>query len=102
MYSNSVAQRCSIEAEDITEVLVGYNIADIYTWEDTPFRPSDDVVLLSFGFHYGSDGTTMYKVKLDGTTWSVTLDKGPVPQWYRNGKKIGGRSYDDVVNEFKK
>jgi hypothetical protein len=68
-------------------------------WEETPFRPSDDVVLLSFGFHFSSDGSSMYLVEEDGDTWSVKIDDA-VPIWYHNGKRIGGRSYDDVVNQF--
>jgi hypothetical protein len=74
---------------------------DTVAWEDTPFRPSDDVVLLGFGFHYSSDASSMYKVEEDGSTWSVTIDDA-VPIWYHNGVRIGGRSYDDVVSQFGK
>lgn len=70
---------------------------DFVTWEDTPFRPSDDVTLLSYGFHFGSDGTTL--TREDG--WRVDCSK-PVPIWYRNGERIGSMSYDAVVNTFRK
>ena len=70
---------------------------DFVTWEETPFRPSDDIVLLSFGFHFSSDGTTLYRD--DG--WLVDCSK-PIPVWFHNGKKMGGMSYDDVVNLFSK
>ncbi len=86
--------------ERTLEELTGYDLASVATWEDTPFRSNDDVVLLGFGFHYGSDSGAMYKVKEDGTTWTVKIDR-TVPCWYRNGKRVGSRSYDDVVNEFK-
>ncbi len=69
---------------------------DFVTWEDTPFRPSDDVTLLSYGFHFGSDGTTL--TRSDG--WRVDCSK-PVPIWYRNGERIGSMSYDTVVNTFR-
>ncbi len=72
---------------------------DMMVWEETPFRPSDDVVLLSFGFHFDSDGSGMYKVEEDGTTWHVDLSRA-VPLWMRNGINIGTLSYDRVVNEF--
>jgi hypothetical protein len=72
---------------------------DMFTWEETPFRPSDDVVLLSFEFHFGSNGIDMQRVDIDGTTWYVNMQNA-VPQWYRNGKRIGSMTYDEVVNLF--
>ena len=70
---------------------------DFVQWEETPFRPSDDIVLLSYGFHFSSDGTTLYRN--DG--WQVDCSK-PVPVWFKDGKKVGSFSYDTVVNMFNK
>lgn len=67
---------------------------DFVKWEETPFRPSDDVVLLSFGFHFGSDNTTLYK-----DDWRVDCSRA-MPVWYFQGVRLGPKSYDDVVNLF--
>lgn len=86
--------------EDINSALLeAESWPDLVVWTDTPFRPSDDVVLLGFGFKFSSDLTAMFKVDEDGTTWFVKMDDA-VPIWYKNGVRIGGRSYDDVVNQF--
>lgn len=75
-------------------------LADLAVWEDTPFRPSDDVVLLSFGFKYAGSQEYMTKVMEDGTVWRVDLTTA-APVWYENGTRIKrGFSYDAVVNKF--
>jgi hypothetical protein len=66
-------------------------------WEETPFRASDDITLLSYGFHFASDGVTLYRE--DG--WLVDCSK-PIPVWFHNNERIGGRNYDDVANQFGK
>ena len=78
---------------------VGEAWRDMYTWEETPFRSSDDVVLLSYGFHYSSSGEGMELVTPRGDSWYVNLSQ-TVPSWYCNGNKIGSMSYDEVVNLF--
>jgi hypothetical protein len=83
--------------ESLAETVNGW--ADMVVYEDTPFRKSDEVVLLSYGFKYSTTGEGMQKVQMDGTTWYVNITK-TVPTWFKNGKKLGALSYDTVVNLF--
>lgn len=96
--SDSYPDVMEMELEYIVEV--GEAWRDLYQWEETPFRANDDTTLLSFGFHYSAGGLGMELVTPNGDAWYVNLELS-VPCWYRNGKKLGGMSYDDVVNLFK-
>lgn len=66
--------------------------------EESMFRRPHDVVLLTLGFRYGFSGDTMHKVQ-GGNTWVVDLTTA-LPVWYCDGVRIGGMTYDDVVNQF--
>jgi hypothetical protein len=73
-------------------------LADMHDYEEVPFRSNDDVTLLSYGFKY-QNSLMMYGRDKDNVPWTVRLDSS-VPQWYRDGKKVGGLSYDRVVQMF--
>ena len=73
-------------------------LADMMEYEDTPFRSNDDVVLLSYGFKY-HNSVMMYGKDRTGKNWTVRLDSS-VPQWYCEGRKVGGLDYDKVVALF--
>lgn len=96
MYRNdSREEDSSITLEELNEC---FNLlVDCYKWEETPFRPSDDVVLLSYGFKYGSDQSYMFRVSGDGSVITVRIEMA-TPLWYYNGACIGTRTYDEVVN----
>ncbi len=74
-------------------------LADILERTDeSMFRRDHDVVLLSMGFKYGMSGETMIRT-VGNDTWLVDLTTA-LPVWYRNNKRVGGLSYDTVVNSF--
>ena len=91
------------EEEELNEALDSTieRWADMVKWEETPFSSRDDVILLGFGFKYSSTGQGMQKVTEGGDTWYVSLGSAN-PVWYKNGKRLGTMTYDEVVNLFRK
>lgn len=93
-----IQMNCTRQERDLIEE-IGIAVSDLMNakeWEDTPFRSSDDVVLLSYGFKY-QNIHCMYGKDPQGNDWVVRLEHS-VPQWTRNGRKIGGLPYNTVVN----
>lgn len=90
-----------IGEENVHELLgPARTLADILGNDyESMFRQDHDVVLLSFGFKYGMSGDTMHKTHKD-KHWSVDLTRA-LPVWYCDNKRIGGMTYDAVVNLFK-
>jgi hypothetical protein len=86
--------------DDILPITPAASWADLVRWESTPFRPSDDITLLSYGFHFASNGTDMYRDGADGN-WYVDLSRA-IPIWYLNGSRVGPKTYDEVANYFSK
>lgn len=61
----------------------------------------DDVVLLSFGFKFGSGPEVMWRVDSDGTEWSVDLSSN-YAKFSRNREDLGTMNYDDMVSTFRR